>query len=67
MSRLGVTRFAERIAQPFQPFVETVTGGGASGLDVLCVGIRICGRNLASREMDLPRRAVAESASRVCQ
>ena len=33
--RLVVARLAERVAQPLQTLVETVTGGSAGGLDVL--------------------------------
>ncbi|KAI7498797.1 ADP-ribosylation [Hortaea werneckii] len=32
---LVVTGLAQRVAEPFETFVQTVTGGGASGLDVL--------------------------------
>jgi hypothetical protein len=32
---LLVTGLAERVAEPLETFVETVTRGGASGLDVL--------------------------------
>ena len=32
---LLVASLAERVAEPLKTFVETVTGGGASGLDVL--------------------------------
>lgn len=32
---LVVAGLAERVAEPLKTFVETVTGGGASGLDVL--------------------------------
>jgi hypothetical protein len=33
--RLGVTGFAEGIAQPFESFIETITGCGTGGLDIL--------------------------------
>jgi len=39
---LVVSSLPERVAQPLQPFVETITGGGASRLDVL--GTRSAGR-----------------------
>lgn len=32
---LVVASLAERVAQPFETLVETVSGGSASGLDVL--------------------------------
>jgi hypothetical protein len=35
VKRLVVAGLAERVAQPFQTFVETISGGGAGGLDVL--------------------------------
>lgn len=33
--RLVVAGLAQRVAEPFETLVQTVTGGGASGLDVL--------------------------------
>lgn len=35
MQRLLVAGLAERVAEPLETLVETVTRGGASGLDVL--------------------------------
>ena len=37
---LLVTSLAERVAQPFQTLVQTVTGSGAGGLDVLEMQVR---------------------------
>jgi hypothetical protein len=34
-ARLGVAGLAERVGQPLETLIETITGGGASGLDVL--------------------------------
>ncbi len=35
---LGVIRLAQRVAEPFQPFVKTISRGGAGGLDILVPG-----------------------------
>ena len=34
--RLGVAGLAERVAQPFETFIKTITRGSAGRLDVLC-------------------------------
>lgn len=62
--RLVVACFSERVAQPFQPFIEAVTGGGASRLDVLaCVSAKHR-RNL---QVALPMRAVEGCGDQVCR
>jgi hypothetical protein len=39
---LVVAGLAERVAQPFETLIQTVTGRGASGLDVLEWLLAIC-------------------------
>ena len=62
---LVVSSLAEGVAQPFQPFVETVAGSGASGLNVLGRGQLQClggGSNVG-----LPKRVASKSVDQVCQ
>jgi hypothetical protein len=40
--RLGVAGLAERVAQPFETFIKTITRGSAGGLDVLCHLLENC-------------------------
>lgn len=57
-----MTGLAERVAQPFQTLVETVSGSGAGGLDVLFGGGVLSDAAAVEeayiQRMDLPRRAV---------
>jgi len=52
-----VSGLAERIAQPFETFVKTVSGCGAGGLDVLKTILVMFVERGSSRDR-LPRRAV---------
>lgn len=56
-----MTGLAERVAQPFQTLVETVSGSSAGGLDVLFGGVLSDAAAVEEayiQRMDLPRRAV---------
>ena len=63
-SSLRVASLSEGVAEPFQPFIETVTGGGAGGLDILTV-ISTCQPSLT--EHYSPRRVGGDYVDQACR
>ena len=61
---LVVARFAQRVAEPLQTFVETVARGGTCSLDVL---LSRQFRPLPISIANLPMHAASSCAGRVCQ
>jgi len=59
---------AERVAQPFETLVKTVTGGGASGLNVL-LRCQFEGStdDFGDGPLDVPRHAVSDCEDRACR
>jgi hypothetical protein len=71
---LLVAGLAERVAEPLETFVETVTRSGASGLDVLFEEVSNANiDNLSGTSCvnwwskNVPRRAASGSAGQACR
>lgn len=58
-SSLVTASLPQSLGKPFQTFIQTVTGGGASGLNVLGIGLAGVAVNM---EKDIPRHGVSSSA-----
>lgn len=63
-SSLRVASLSEGVAEPFQTFIETVTGGGTGGLNVLTV-ISTC--QPSSMVHYSPRRVDGDYVDQACR